>query len=167
MRTALLPVLITCCLVLAGCSTTPDYRYEFRPGRTAIVRDGVAIAPPSAPRYVHRAIAAGNRLVGKPYKRGGGHQRAEDTGYDCSGAVSYVLGSIGQLRSPLTSQGFKKYGRSGPGRWMTIYASNGHVFLVVAGLRFDTGWAPGPPGPKWTTRSRPAREFQLRHPPGM
>lgn len=153
--------------LLSACSTTPDYVYRPVPGRTAILRDGYAIAPPGAPRAVHVAIAAGNRIAGRPYRPGGGHRRAEDDAYDCSGAVSYVLGSIGAVRSPLTSSGFRRYGAPGFGRWITIYAKRGHVFLVVAGLRFDTGWVRGPRGPQWTTRPRPAREFVVRHPPGL
>lgn len=160
-----------CCLLtvafLSGCSTTPDYVYHPYPGRTAMLVHGRAIAPPNAPRVVHAAIAAGNRIAGRPYRSGGGHRYAEDDAYDCSGAVSYVLGSIGALQRPLTSSQFRSYGARGFGRWITIYAKRGHVFLVVAGLRFDTGWASGPRGPQWTTRSRPARDFVLRHPPGL
>ena len=47
------------------------------------------------PPPVIRAIAAGNRLQGKPYKWGGGHARLQDSGYDCSGTVSYVLREAG------------------------------------------------------------------------
>ena len=67
-------------------------------------------------------------LKGFPYKLGGGHRRFNDNGYDCSGAVSYVLIKAGLLGSPMTSNGFKKYGRRGKGDWVTIYAKNGHIF---------------------------------------
>lgn len=155
-------------LLLGACASGPDYVYRFEARRTAILRDGIAIAPPGAPRAVKAAIAAGNRIAGKPYKSGGGHRRVHDSGYDCSGAVSYVLGSARLLRSPMTSSGFRRYGRSGAGRWITVHATRGHVFIVVAGLRFDTGWTgTSGSGPRWTTRRRPAREFALRHPPGL
>ena len=60
--------------------------------------------------------------------------------FDCSGATSYVLRAAGRLRDSVPSEGFRHYGESGPGRWISVYARDGHVFLVVAGLRFDTGW---------------------------
>lgn len=154
-------------LLLGACAGTPDYSYRFVPGRTAVLRDGKALAPAEAPPAVKAAIAAGNRIAGRPYRRGGGHRRVEDDAYDCSGAVSYVLGSIGELRSPMPSTGFRRYGKPGPGRWITVYARRGHVFLVVAGLRFDTGWGRGARGPHWSTRTRPAEGFVARHPPGL
>ena len=109
----------------------------------------------------------GNRIKGLPYKLGGGHRRINDNGYDCSGAVSYVLIKAGLLGSPLTSNGFKKYGRRGKGDWVTIYAKNGHTFLVVGGLRFDTGNNGEGRGPKWTVHDRPTRGHIIRHPVGL
>ncbi len=154
-------------LLLAGCSTTPPYVYDFVPGVTATVRNGYAVAPPQAPESVRAAIAAGNRIVGSPYRLGGGHGRSFDSGYDCSGATSFVLQATGKLSGPMPSSGFRRYGKSGHGRWVSVYARKGHVFLVVAGVRFDTGWAPGKRGPKWTTKTRPARKYVVRHPPGL
>jgi hypothetical protein len=87
-----------------------------------------------------------------------------DTAYDCSGAASFVLSGAGRLRSPTTSKGFRRYGESGEGRWISIYARKDHVFLVVAGLRFDTGWTGGRKGPQWTTKNRPAKGSVIRHP---
>jgi hypothetical protein len=153
-------------LLLAGCAT-PPYTYQYVPGRTAVVRDGYAIAPPKAPPAVHAAIAAGNRIAGLPYRYGGGHGRGIDSGYDCSGAASYVLQATGRLRSSTTSAGFRRFGESGPGRWISIYARRDHVFLVVAGLRFDTGYTRQGKGPRWTTRSRPANGAVIRHPRGL
>ena len=43
------------------------------------------------PLRVLRAVAAANAIAGKPYRYGGGHAQFEDSGYDCSGSVSYVL----------------------------------------------------------------------------
>jgi hypothetical protein len=151
---------------LSGCSS-PSYAYKYVPGRTAVLRDGYAIAPPKAPPEVHAAIAAGNRIAGLPYRYGGGHRRGVDTAYDCSGAASFVLSGAGRLRSPMTSKGFRRYGSSGQGRWISIYARKDHVFLVVAGLRFDTGWTGGRKGPQWTTKSRPAKGSVVRHPAGL
>ena len=73
----------------------------------------------------------------------------------------------GLLRGAMTSRGFRRYGARGPGRWITLYARKDHVYLVVAGLRFDTGWSDGPKGPKWSTRGRPNRGAVARHPEGL
>ena len=127
----------------------------------------LATPPSDAPLPVRQAISAGNELIGKPYRYGGGHHTFDDDAYDCSGAVSYVLHSIGRLETPTPSSSFRGYGDRGPGRWVTIYASRGHVFLVVAGLRFDTGFGDHSHGPRWLTRSRPTDGYVMRHPSGL
>ena len=33
------------------------------------------------------------------------------------------------------------YGKPGPGKWITLYANGGHVYMDVAGIRFDTSAA--------------------------
>jgi hypothetical protein len=162
-----LPLVLVIAFVLAGCVSTPPYVYHYIPGRTATLDDRYAQAPPAAPSVVRDAVAAGNELVGKPYRYGGGHQNFFDTAYDCSGAVSYVLHSIGRMHTPTPSDELRHYGESGPGRWITVYASQGHSFIVVAGLRFDTGYGSGEHGPQWLTRSRPADNFVMRHPGGL
>jgi hypothetical protein len=128
--------------------------------------DGLAVAPASAPAAVKAVIAAANRIVGKPYKYGGGHGSWEDTGYDCSGSDSYALHGGGLLDQPMTSGDFESYGDAGPGTWITVYGSGGHSYLIVAGLRFDTGYHPGPSGPQWSTKMRPSDGYVARHPPG-
>jgi len=165
-RYLLLP-LLALTLLLAGCAVTPPYEYHYIPNRTAIVSNGVAYAPPAAPQIVRDAIAAGNQIAGMPYRYGGGHRTFFDSGYDCSGSTSYVLHAIGRLRSLTTSGEFRRYGESGYGRWISIYARRGHVFLVVAGLRFDTGWGDDAHGPRWTTRSRRNDHYAVRHPSGL
>ncbi len=161
-------VVLALAVLFSSCSTTQPYQYRLVQGKSAILRDGIAVAPPQAPRVVHAAIAAGNRIAGSPYRYGGGHRRVIDSGYDCSGAVSSVLHQAGLLRGSLTSIGFKRYGRSGQGRWISVYARRDHTFLVIAGLRFDTGWnGRGRSGPRWTTKPRPTDGFVVRHPPGL
>jgi hypothetical protein len=64
------------------------------------------------------------------------------------------------------------YGRPGPGRWVTIYANSGHVFLYMAGLRFDTarydtGPNAGESGPRWRLGPRPLTGYAIRHPAGL
>jgi len=137
--------------------------YNFEYGRSALLKDGMAYAPKSAPKRVKRAIAAGNRLQRKPYKWGGGHRKHHDSGYDCSGAVSYVLREAGLLRGSLTSRGFFNYGKKGEGDWITVYVRNGHVFITVAGLRLDTGGG-SRTGPRWKPETRQGRGHAIRHP---
>ncbi len=155
-------------LLLAGCSGPPWYEYRYVPGRTAVLqRDGRAVAPPAAPPKVHAAIEAGNRIAGLPYLRGGGHGVAEARGYDCSGSASYILRSAGLLRGSMPSSAFRSYGEPGEGEWITLHARKDHVFLVIAGLRFDTGWTRAPEGPQWTTGPRPLDDSVARHPRGL
>jgi len=141
--------------------------YRFESGRTALLKDGVAYAPKKAPMAVKRAIAAGNRLQGKPYKWGGGHARENDSGYDCSGTVSYVLREAGLLKGSMPSSGYFSYGKKGEGDWITVYTRSGHVFMTVAGLRLDTGGPGGRSGPKWKPETRAGRGHVMRHPSGL
>jgi cell wall-associated NlpC family hydrolase len=128
--------------------------------------DGTAVAPLEAPDVVATVIAAGNEIATKPYKWGGGHGAWKDSGYDCSGSVSFALAGAGLLDRPLTSGGLMRYGKPGPGRWITIYANAGHTFMVVAGLRFDTSGAQG--GTRWQPPDgRSYAGFTARHPPGL
>jgi putative peptidoglycan binding protein len=136
-------------------------------GATATLgSDGLAVAPAAAPPAVKAVIAAANQIVGKPYKYGGGHGQWNDTGYDCSGSDSYALHGGGLLSRPMTSGDFESYGDPGQGTWITVYGSGGHSYLVVAGLRFDTGWHPGPSGPQWSAKMRPSDGYVARHPAG-
>ena len=151
---------------LTGCDST-RYTYHYVPGKTALVRGGYAFAPPGAPPQVEAAIAAGNRIAGLPYRYGGGHGCSLDTGYDCSGSTSFVLREAGLMQGCRISKEFRGYGKPGEGEWINVYAKNGHVFLAVAGVRFDTGWTDGSEGPQWTTQDRPASGCVVRHPVGL
>ena len=125
--------------------------------------DGLAVAPASAPPEVQAVIAAGNKIATKPYKYGGGHGRWNDTGYDCSGSVSYALRGGGLISRAHDSGEFMRYGKSGRGAWITIYANSGHAYMVVAGLRFDTS-ARRRGSSRWTETSRSSRGYTARHP---
>ncbi len=128
--------------------------------------DGNAIAPADAPAVIKEIIAAGNAIARKPYVWGGGHQRWLARGYDCSGSVSYALHGASLLDGPLVSGGFMRWGDAGRGSWVTIYANRGHVFMIVAGLRFDTsGQRQG--GTRWQAAPRTVRGFRIRHPVGL
>ncbi len=118
------------------------------------------------PIRVRRIIAAGNRIADKPYKYGGGHGQWNDSGYDCSGSVSYALHGAGYLNSALTSGDFMSWGSAGKGRWVTIYASPGHVYMIVNGRRFDTTGR-YENGTRWQPQGRSSAGYTVRHPPGL
>jgi cell wall-associated NlpC family hydrolase len=134
--------------------------------RARVLGDGTAIAPDNAPDVVKRVIMAGNEIAKFPYKWGGGHGAWRDNGYDCSGSVSFALAGAGLLGRPLTSGLFMNYGEPGQGRWITIYASPGHIFMYVAGLRFDTS-GQGRAGTRWQEEARSTAGFAVRHIPGL
>ena len=133
-----------------------------KPGKAKLRKNGKAIPPANAPKRVVNAIKAGNRIRRKPYRWGGGHGSFDDRGYDCSGAVSYVLHGARMLSSPLASGGLMGWGRRGAGKWITVYAHGGHTFVVVAGLRFDTSGTGGK-GPRWQKDMRSKSGFAVRH----
>jgi cell wall-associated NlpC family hydrolase len=132
----------------------------------SVTPEGFGVAPKSAPALVKDVIAAGNRIATTPYKWGGGHTRWDDTGYDCSGSVSYALHGAGLLDTPLVSGDLARWGARGPGRWITIYANADHVYMVVAGMRFDTS-ARSRTGSRWTLEERASDGFAVTHPKGL
>jgi peptidoglycan hydrolase-like protein with peptidoglycan-binding domain len=145
-------------------------------GKTTINSDGTATAPSGAPAAVQAMITGANQIIDKPYIYAGGHGRWNDSGYDCSGAVSYVLHAAGMLSSSEDSTGLESYGSPGPGKWVTIYANAGHTWIVIAGRAFDTADFGGPnipsgSGPRW--RSNPVGNlgdggnYVVRHPSGL
>jgi cell wall-associated NlpC family hydrolase len=133
--------------------------------------EGRAIAPPQAPPLVKRVIAAANEISDRPYVWGGGHRSFYTAGYDCSGAVGYALHGAGLLATTMVSGQLARWGEGGVGRWITIYANAEHVFMVVAGLRFDTREdLPGERGPRWKMSEPDPRilgSFAARHPAGL
>jgi len=138
-------------------------------GTRAVLRRGIAYAPSQAPRAVKELIWAVNRINRLPYKWGGGHGSFQDNGYDCSGTVSFALYHAGRLRSPMTSGGLMDWGQRGRGRWVTVYARNGHVFATIAGLRLDAmGSSMGRSGgPRWYPDMRSPRGFVARTAAGL
>ena len=156
------------------------------PGRKAVLLpDGTAAAPADAPLAVQQAIWAANALQAKPYRYGGGHARFADSGYDCSGTVSFALRGGGLLASPLDSSSFMSWGERGRGKWITVYTNPGHAYVVIAGLRLDTSAAyvrsarvrtgrraratakALERGPRWRPTRRPSGGFRARHPLGL
>jgi len=138
------------------------------PGSKAKLVDGKAIPPANAPTRVVRAINAANRIEEMPYDYGGGHASWIDNGYDCSGAVSFALGKYGAkvLDAPMPSGSFMRWGEPGPGKWITTYSNRGHMYVVIAGLRWDTSNTPGD-GPGWAKGGITSDGYTLRHPIGL
>ena len=134
---------------------------------SALLLNRTALAPASAPDPIRQMISAANQIVGQPYVWGGGHASFQSKGYDCSGAVSYALAGAGLLRTPQTSGAFMSYGTPGPGRWLTIYANSGHVYAVIAGLRWDTVGDARGSGPRWHPADAYPQGFVARHLPGL
>jgi cell wall-associated NlpC family hydrolase len=142
------------------------------PGKAKIRKDGTAVAPADAPPAIQSAIAAANAIHTYPYVWGGGHRTFFDSrGYDCSGAVSYVLHAAGFLASPMTSGGLaQSWGLPGKGRWITVYGNASHAYMVIAGKRFDTSsggdrWNQGS-GPRWRKQKRKPVGFTGKYFPG-
>ncbi|HEV7806305.1 MAG TPA: hypothetical protein VGO80_10825 [Solirubrobacteraceae bacterium] len=140
-------------------------------GRVAMLRtDGRAAIPISAPKSVRQIIRMANQIVGKPYKWGGGHAGLGDSGYDCSGAVSYALIKAGLQRSSMVSGTFRDAYAKGAGRYVSIYANSKHVYLEVAGLRLDTspyGDLARQSGVRWRPVVGLRSGFARRHPVGL
>jgi peptidoglycan hydrolase-like protein with peptidoglycan-binding domain len=134
------------------------------PGSKATMSsDGLhAVAPSDAPPEVQAAITAANKIVGKPYKYGGGHGSWNDSGYDCSGTVSYALHGAGLLDRPMSSGEFGGWGVRGKGAWMSVYYNSGHAYAVIAGLRLDTSGSGGR-GPRWHTDMRSGDGYSVTH----
>ncbi len=150
-----------------GSTPTEPQTKQTAPGEKATLgSDGFAVAPAGAPAEVKQAIAAGNEIAKKPYVYGGGHGKLKDSGYDCSGSISYALRKAGLMKSSLASGAMTRFGDSGRGQWITLYANSGHAYMVIAGLRFDTS-ARKRDGTRWSDESRSSKGYTARHPEGF
>lgn len=142
------------------------------PGTIGRIIHGLAYAPADAPLQVQQAIWAGDRIRLKPYRIGGGHGKWNDTAYDCSGTVSYVLHAAGLLKISEDSGQMMSLGAHGLGQWITVYTNPGHAFVEIAGIRLDTS-AEGDPhpapgsGPRWRPVMTDTSGFTARHPVGF
>ena len=136
-----------------------------------ILADGRAVPPPGAPAEVRAVIEAANRIVDTPYVWGGGHRSWKDSGYDCSGAVGYALHGAGMLDYTMVSGTMAEYwGERGSRPLDHRPRQRPHVYMVVAGLRFDTrDGLTARTGPRWHADMPrdPARYFTPRHPAGL
>ncbi len=170
---------------LVGESPTPvrfvaGERAELAPG------DGhLALVPAGVPAAVQAMVVAGNELQDLPYGPAGHPDPLGASEEDCSSTVNYVLYRAGVrpleeiVRDNPLAQDYVNWGAPGPGRWVTIYATDTptpHVFIVIAALRLDTshdGTDVGPnrfeDGPRWRILDHIPTwaHWSVRHPPGL
>ncbi len=147
-------------------------------------RTGDASPPADAPEEVKGIYRAANQINAKPYLLTHYPTHIDNPTYDCSSSTSHALWGGGLFgKAPWVSSQFVRFGEPGVGKWVTAWykpgaLANGHVYLVVAGLRFDTSrWVgdnavPSGSGPRWTANLRPVQMMALqgflpRHPPGL
>lgn len=170
---------------LASETTTP---VRFISGVRAVLAPGyghVALVPAGVPAAVQAMVVAGNELQNLPYGPDGHPNPLGAPDEDCSSAVNYVLYRAGVrplseiVRDNPLAQDYVSWGTPGPGRWVTIYATDTptpHVFIVTAGLRLDTshnGTDVGPNrnenGPRWRILDHIPTwaHWSVRHPPGL
>ena len=172
--TRALPALACTVVAIAFPATALAGPYECKspvkvdlPVRNATIGpNGLAVPPLGAPRAVVQIIRAGNRIATKPYKYGGGHGIWQDSGYDCSGSVSYALHGAGLVDVALDSNGVAAFGKAGAGHWVSLMGNPGHAYMVVAGLRFDTS-SSNQTGNRWTRQMRSPAGYVVRHPSGL
>ena len=141
------------------------------PGGESIGGNGTIPIPSNVPAVIQRVIAGANEITDLPYVYGGGHASFEDNAYDCSGSVSYALAAAGLLSAPETSGELESWGAPGPGNWITVYASGGHVYMYVnvgnGWMRYDTVGRSGPFASRWHPYIRSNEGFVARHWPGL
>jgi cell wall-associated NlpC family hydrolase len=172
---AMMPAASTTTHIAAGAASAESVKAaakeQFSSGKgVELGSDGAAkplIGNSAEIKAVNNVIAAGNAIKNYPYIWGGGHASFQANGYDCSGSVSYALKGANLVNAPMVSGDFMSYGQPGPGKWITIYSSPGHVFMFVGGLRFDTSYRDGPYGTRWQDGKRPLGGFAITHPVGL
>jgi cell wall-associated NlpC family hydrolase len=133
-----------------------------------------ACAPANAPDRIKGVVAAANEIRNKPYRWGGGHSGwGIDSGYDCSGAVSYAMHGGGWLSYPKTSGALAYWGqgqKTAYKEWMKVFANSGHVWMRLKapggsdnGIRWDTSGTGGT-GPSWHNDLSSSSGYHIRHP---
>ncbi len=170
---------------LANETATP---VRFIAGESAMLAPGnghVALVPAGVPAAVQAMVVAGNELQDLPYGPDGHPDPLGAPDEDCSSTLNYVLYRAGVrqlaeiVRENPLAQDYVSWGAPGPGRWVTIYATDTptpHVFIVIAGLRLDTshnGTDVGPNrnenGPRWRILDHIPTwaHWSVRHPVGL
>lgn len=135
---------------------------------------------PLAKAYALYLAAKQISKAGGTYVYGGGHgtplsRLRSGQGLDCSSSTSLALYRAGLFDEKLawvSGQFAATYGQAGRGKYITVWAHSGHVFIQIdlpgkPSLRFDTSQHPGS-GPrlvKWGGRTTAG--FTPRHPRGL
>ena len=148
----------------------------------------VTLVIPPGPE-LQQLIAVADQITAMhiPYCWGGGHattpgpspgawcqaadgsQITGDTepGLDCSGAVRWLLTSVGVPDpGPIASGAFGSWLAPGPGQHVDVYYNQAHVFITIDGRVWQTSNANYRGGPGWTP-PRSTVGFNLAHPPGL
>ncbi|HEY2571726.1 MAG TPA: hypothetical protein VGI27_09635 [Solirubrobacteraceae bacterium] len=136
-------------------------------GGNSVGGNGAIPIPPNVPEPVQRVIAGANAIADFPYVFGGGHGSFVDNAYDCSGSVSYALAAGGLLSAPQTSGELEKWGAPGPGRYITIEAAAGHVYMYVDGVMYNTAGRSGVYASRWQVKPVDNSGYVTRHWPGL
>jgi len=136
-------------------------------GGNSVGGNGTIPIPTNVPEPVQRVIAGANAIADFPYVFGGGHASFVDNAYDCSGSVGYALAAAGLLSAPETSGELESWGAAGPGRYITIYAAAGHVYMYVDGVMYNTAGRSGVYASRWQVHGTDNSGFVARHWPGL
>ncbi|HEX7310234.1 MAG TPA: RNA polymerase sigma factor [Gaiellaceae bacterium] len=148
----------------------------------AVIRQRVSrgLGALRGPLRVYRAAQELAR-EGRSYRFGGGHRVplqsiAPGEPLDCSAATSLILERAGAFEpGPAWPSGrlAESWGRPGEGRYVTVWANEGHVWLEFKldadhGERFDPTPSRLRPNRHWLAKSpAPSDEFVPRHWPGL
>ncbi|HKO28309.1 MAG TPA: P-loop NTPase [Solirubrobacteraceae bacterium] len=179
-----------------GPGSPPRVAPHFVRGKIATIFDPPGGGPPQAtvptdlPQAVQWMIEAANDIVTYPYCWGGGHvapnfwpdsgSRGDSgideclgtsrVGYDCSGAVLWVLHNGIGYDIPGGSSSLVFHGDLGAGQYVTIEANNDHVRMQIAGLDFEAIGARQGIGPTWYPVGQLAMSggpYTTSHPPNL
>ena len=92
-----------------------------RPGRQGAPSAPTASRspPPARPTRSRRSSPRATRSPASPTSTAAATARWEDSGYDCSGSVSYALHGAGLLEQSARLRRLRGWGDAGPGQWVT------------------------------------------------
>lgn len=148
-------------------------------GKTSVPGLSVGGASPSKAAAIAKGVTAATSIASRfEYAWGGGHNpqfapsaagEKGNKGYDCSGAVSFVLHAMGLISAPMVSGELASWGVAGPGKWITIYANANHTFMKIGGVWFGTGSDKEAirGGPAWGNHDPDLSAYSVRHPAGF
>lgn len=109
-------------------------------------RPDVGKAPPKVVKKYKQALTTMKNIDSKGYEYvwGGGHGSFNGP-YDCSGAISAMLHSVGDLNAPLVSGSMGEALEPGPGA-ITVFYNGVHTFAYIPALKKYWGTSTSNPG---------------------